>query len=85
MNGCLRSWRLKKYHLISGGLLLSLLLPIALPAQQNGEEELPSLEMLEFLGTFEDEESGWINPLELLAMDDEQFSEPKKPEASDEE
>jgi hypothetical protein len=31
---------------------------------------LPSLELIEFLGAFEDEDEGWIDPLELLSMDD---------------
>ena len=49
--------------------LLSLL-PILSLAQESKEETLPSVELLEFLGTFEDEDEGWVDPLELLAMEE---------------
>jgi hypothetical protein len=26
--------------------------------------------MIEFLGTFEDEDEGWVDPFELLSLDD---------------
>ena len=33
----------------------------------------PSAELLDFLGSFDDAENGWVDPLELLAMDDSDF------------
>ena len=34
------------------------------------EVMLPSLELIEFLGSFEDDDMGWVDPLELLIMED---------------
>ena len=57
--------------LVSIPLCLLALIPTILSAQEIDEIPLPSLELIEFLGAFEDDDAGWIDPLELLAMDDE--------------
>jgi hypothetical protein len=49
---------------------------------------LPSLELIEFLGSFEDDDMGWVDPLELLIMEDVELdrlqSEKEGEEANDE-
>ncbi|MEE4253511.1 MAG: hypothetical protein V2I50_05650 [Desulfuromusa sp.] len=47
-----------------------MLIPQTLLAEVKEETALPSLEMIEFLGTFEDEDEGWVDPFELLSLDD---------------
>lgn len=32
----------------------------------------PSLELLEFLGTFEDDDTGWVDPFELQGFNENQ-------------
>lgn len=54
-------------------VLLTLLLPSFALAQQTTPSEEPSGEMLEFLGSFEDLDVGWLDPFELLAMDGEEL------------
>jgi hypothetical protein len=44
------------------------------------KEVLPSPELIEFLGAFEDEDAGWIDPLELLAMDEAELDDLQKQE-----
>lgn len=53
--------------LISLTLLLCLLkTPSALAGEPTApEEELPDMELLEFLGSFEDGDVGWIDPFEI--------------------
>ena len=38
-------------------------------AQEEVDTERPSSELSEFLGAFEDDDAGWINPLELLDLE----------------
>jgi hypothetical protein len=40
--------------------------------------------MLDFLGSFDDAENGWVDPLELLAMDDDDFPQTAEQENEDE-
>lgn len=42
-------------------LLLLLLLPVTANAQQQQQEETPDLELLEFLGSFESQDYGWLD------------------------
>lgn len=44
---------------------LFLLLPMLAPARSQPAEELPEMEMLEFLGAFEDADAGWVDPFAL--------------------
>lgn len=44
---------------------LFLLLPRQVQAQPQATEELPEMEMLEFLGAFEDADAGWVDPFTL--------------------
>ena len=69
MNGCPKSWRLRKSCL--GMFLLSLFLlpPVIASAEETAAPDQPSLEMLDFLGLFNDEESGWVDPFELPESD----------------
>jgi hypothetical protein len=54
------------------GLLLGLLLhgQASAAAQAVPPENLPDLELLEFLGTFEDRDTGWLDPFEIPLGDD---------------
>ena len=45
---------------------------------------LPSLEMLEFLGLFEDDDMGWIDPFELLLMKDAELDRLQNEEEGEE-
>ena len=58
--------------------------PGNLPAQESQEDNMPSLEMIVFLGSFEDRDVGWVDPFELLDMDDEQLESLRKKEEADE-
>jgi hypothetical protein len=62
--------------------------PSLLLAQEKEEVMLPSLELIEFLGSFEDDDMGWVDPLELLIMEDVELdrlqSEKEGEEANDE-
>lgn len=52
------------------GLLLLALLPAVLPtlaSAEPGQAEVPSQELLEFLGSWEADDGQWLDPLELLA------------------
>ena len=64
------SWRARILAPLFGSIL-------ALPAQ--AAENLPSLELLEFLGEWGTEESGWLGP-ELFeeALPEEELEEPAK-------
>ena len=53
-------------------------------AQEKDETLLPSLELIEFLGSFEDEDLGWIDPLELLVMKDTDLELPMNSEDDEE-
>lgn len=44
-------------------------------------DEKPEMEMLEFLGSFEDKDTGWMDPFELEAM--AKAKEPSKEERHD--
>ncbi len=61
---------MKMKFLAMGAALLLLWLPVQILAQNQAmEEESPSMEMLDFLGTFEDEDTGWVDPLEMAEME----------------
>jgi len=64
-------------------LLLLSLLPTALPA---ADEEQPSLELLEYLGNWEDVEGNWIDPqlLEPAAMNIAESKDEKADKQDDE-
>ena len=84
MNGVQRLWRLKRICLISAQLCLLILGPSILLAQEKEEAVLPSLEMLEFLGLFEDDDMGWIDPFELLLMKDAELDRLQNEEEGEE-
>ena len=65
-------------------LALSLLLlsrPIF--AEESRGDELPSAELLEFLAAFDDPDTGWVDPGELLAMDERALADAGGKEADD--
>jgi len=69
---------MKMIFLAMGTACLLLSLPVHVLAQngsqmktsQETQPEIPSMEMLEFLASFEDEDTGWVDPLDLLEMND---------------
>lgn len=65
-------------------LSLFLLLPSVSLAQESISSKAPSPEMLDFLGSFDDEENGWIDPFELLAMDEGDFPQANEQDSGDE-
>ena len=69
MNGCLKCWKKIRILLIGGVTFLLMMHPILLSAQEISDIELPSSELIEFLGAFEDDDAGWIDPFELLGME----------------
>ena len=71
-------------YLVSIPLCLLALVPTILSAQEIDEISLPSLELIEFLGAFEDDDAGWIDPLELLAMEDEELENLQDEEVNNE-
>ncbi len=83
--GLLRQWKPKPSRLIIVLLCLQILSPPILRAQEKQEEiNLPSLELIAFLGSFEDDDMGWVDPLELMMMDDADLQESQNEEVSDE-
>ena len=54
-------------------------------AQEREEVALPSLELIEFLGSFKDDDLGWIDPLELLVMEDVDLELPQDGEDDEKE
>lgn len=91
MNGLMKSWRLKT--LITTMVILALS-PLTCwsaqtaPAQerssQQEEEEKPDGELLEFLGLFDDTETGWVDPIFLLESDDDFTTQQNHREEEDE-
>ena len=69
MNGYQKLWKMNRSYLVSIPLCLLALMPTTVSAQKIDEMSLPSLELIEFLGAFEDDDAGWIDPFELLVMD----------------
>ncbi|SHI61063.1 hypothetical protein SAMN02745165_00546 [Malonomonas rubra DSM 5091] len=53
-------------------------------AQQDGLQEQPSLELLDFLGEFSDGENGWVDPFEVVPENYGALSEPEAEEQEDE-
>ena len=88
MNGVQRFWRVKWICLIGAHLCVSILRPTILPAQEKEEAVLPSPELIEFLGSFEDDDMGWVDPFRLLIMEDAETDrhqdEGEKEEVNDE-
>ena len=63
---------------------LSMLTPSLLPAQEEQDsQDPPSLELLEFLGAFEDEDTGWLDPFTLPGVN-ETHQETDEEELNDE-
>jgi len=75
---------MKKSCLVMIWLSLLVFLPAVLPAQQDDEQNLPEPELIEFLGTFTDQDSGWVDPQDLLTMDDKALQAAEKQEDGDE-
>jgi len=75
---------MKKSCLVMIWLSLLVFLPAVLPAQQDDEQNLPEPELIEFLGTFTDQDSGWVDPQDLLTMDDKVLQAAEKQEDGDE-
>ncbi|MGD8577535.1 MAG: hypothetical protein PVG13_10635 [Thiohalophilus sp.] len=46
---------------VNPSLLLLLLLPVTASAQQQQQEQMPDQELLEFLGSFEMQDYGWLD------------------------
>jgi len=83
MNGWLKFLRLKRS--CPSLLLLSLLLwPNTSLALENEGQQQPSAELLDFLGSFDDADTGWVDPFELLAMDEDELPPAAEQEKSDE-
>ena len=74
MNGFQKLWKTTRCCWICLLLSLPLVGPGTLRAQEGQEENLPSPELIEFLGTFEDKDVGWVDPFEILDMDDEELA-----------
>ena len=64
--------RLKGMSTVCPALLMVLLILAPVDGAWNqtpeAEGEKPEMEMLEFLGSFEDKDTGWMDPFELEAM-----------------
>lgn len=54
----------------SGCVAWSLAMALLVTADAGASEEAPSVELLEFLGSWEDGNGQWIDPLELLPAED---------------
>lgn len=68
---------MKMIFLVMSAAFLLLSLPVHAVAQDGSamvnpetSSELPSMEMLEFLASFEDEDTGWVDPQDLMDMTD---------------
>ncbi|MBN1959138.1 MAG: hypothetical protein JW773_13145 [Desulfuromonadales bacterium] len=66
---------MKRILAISVAICLLPLSPIWSLAEETEEKTAPSTELLEFLGTFEDKDEGWIDPFEFLDTDKKEFAE----------
>jgi len=76
-----------KIFLTAGAALLCLSLTanaVAADDTTTATDELPSMEMLEFLATFEDDDTGWVDPMELVETDDASTDATTKEESHDE-
>ncbi|PLY01520.1 MAG: hypothetical protein C0622_07240 [Desulfuromonas sp.] len=68
-------------------ILLSLLIftaPQVFAQEKPGDEPQPSLELILFLATFEDQDVGWVDPLALMATAEETLQPAEKEEVEDE-
>ena len=91
MNGLKKLWIMKVF--ISTMTLLTMTPTTIWSAQtssnenQSGpqqEEQNPDGELLEFLGLFEDAETGWVDPIYLLETDNDVISGKEAKEEKDE-
>jgi len=58
--------------------------PLLYAQETPGEEPVPSLELIRFLGLFEDKDVGWVDPLALLATPEEKIQPAGNNEVEDE-
>lgn len=74
------------FPMLPVGLFLGLLLhgQVWAAPQVAPQENLPDLELLEFLGTFEDRETGWLDPFIIPLGDEETKNEKPEEDNSDE-
>jgi hypothetical protein len=91
MNGLKKLWTMKVF--ISTIALLTMTSTMTWSAQTSSNENLnssqqeeqnPDGELLEFLGLFEDEETGWVDPMYLLETDDDVIDGKRAKEEKDE-
>lgn len=61
MNGL----KMKTYTASTCFMLLSFSMPTLFAGEQNANEEIPSIEFLEFIGEWETEQGEWIDPVEF--------------------
>ena len=68
------------------GLLLMLTLygQTAAATQDLPPQNLPDMELLEFLGTFEDRDTGWLDPFEISPGDEDGYDQQPEEDNSDE-
>ncbi len=72
MNGLKKFWKMKVFITSMTMLMISTTswsVQISSSEEQSNhqeEEQSPGSELLEFLGLFDDEENGWIDPIYLL-------------------
>ncbi len=67
-----------------GAAMLLLSLPVQACAEDETGDGLPSLELLEFLGEFEDEDTGWVDFVTTLETTDGEQDNDTTQEAEDE-
>lgn len=60
------------------------LLPSLSMAQEQKRKELPDRELIEFLGEFEDEDVGWVDPFALFVLEDERVIDNREDGGADE-
>jgi len=91
MNGLKKLWKKKVY--ITTITILSITATTSWPAQpslseeqnnQRTEEQSPDGEFLEFLGLFDDADTGWVDPIYLLETDDDFTGKQTPQEGKDE-
>jgi len=74
--------KIRQASVITASILFALTIPNGVSKESN-IDELPSLEMLEFLGNFETDDGIWVDPMELEDLLDkteetEQMTEQEK-------
>ena len=68
---------------IKSGLVI-FFFSFALFADDENEKEIPSLEFLEFLGSFATDNGEWVDPMEIQEMlENTNLNEPQKEKADD--